>query len=55
MELIAYITIYLAIGFLLECGLSDEFEIWPVLIWPLMLIGCFILLIKHLIEKDEED
>lgn len=51
MELIAYITLYLVIGALLEWSLSEKFEIWPVLIWPLMLIACFILLIVQMIER----
>ena len=54
MDFVSYVILYLAIGFLLEWGLSDEFEIWPVLIWPLMLAGCFILLIIQLIERNKK-
>lgn len=54
MKLVVFVLLYLLVGLVLEMSLSKSPNLWPVLIWPFMLIGVLIVWILFAIKPEFE-
>lgn len=52
MGLVIGILIYMFIGYILECYLSQEPSLWGVFLWPFILIGTLVMCFVHNSKPD---
>lgn len=59
MGFVVGLIVYIGIGLILELSLSNNPQIWPVIIWPVMLVAVLVILAtgryEDFVDEDDEE